>query len=286
MNGAELLAAAVGGLLFALVNALHCAGMCGAFAVRAAAGHRAGASLSAYLFGKTFTYVFLGALAGAAGGRLLSAAGPLQRVAGLIVGALFVVAGVRLIVGRMAGGATGRFARAAGALLAPLLADLRVGGDEVSARGEGASTTAESAGGAVSSAAQVAARRFTLGALTGLLPCGVTGLALLQAAALASPASGALFMAAFGVGTAPALAATALLGRGLLARAGAGTRRLRYAAGGLLLAAGLLALLRAGAGWSDTTAGGGAGDASGVNGVLDASSVRTAAALACPLCPR
>jgi len=269
MNGTELMAAAVGGLLFALVNALHCAGMCGAFAVRAAAGRRPGAGVSAYLAGKTFTYVFLGALAGAAGGTLLSAAGPLQRLAGLLVGALFVVAGVRLIAGRVAGGATGRFARAASALLGPLLADLRVAEADGSGNAPGV--------------APAAARRFTLGALTGLLPCGVTGLALLQAAALGSPLSGAVFMAAFGLGTAPALAAVALLGRGLLARAGAGTRRLRYAAGGLLLAAGLLALLRAGAGWNDTSSDGGAG---GVTGASAAASTRTAAALACPLCPR
>jgi sulfite exporter TauE/SafE len=91
------------------------------------------------------------------------------------------------------------------------------------------------------------AAAFSLGALTGLLPCGVSWLAVLQAAALGGPARGAVFLASFGAGTAPALLAVGLLGGAALARVGGGgARRARLAGGGMLVAAGLLALLRVG----------------------------------------
>jgi hypothetical protein len=210
------------GLGFALLNALHCLGMCGAFALAAAgtAGARA-PRLSLYLLGKTFTYVFLGALAGAAGGSLSRAFGPARLVLGLLVGAALIVAGARLLAGSAAAGTWGPVGRAFVATLAGPLARLR-------AAREGGAWGAS----------------FALGGLTGLLPCGVSWLAALQAAALGGPARGAAFLAAFGLGTAPALLLAGLAGGGLLARLGA--RRARLAGGGLLLAAGLLALLRAG----------------------------------------
>ncbi len=48
---------------------------------------------------------------------------------------------------------------------------------------------------------------FLTGALNGLLPCGLLYAALLGAASLAAPTHAALFMAAFGLGTWPALMA-------------------------------------------------------------------------------
>lgn len=228
MNAAPWSLVLGGGLAFALVNALHCAGMCGPFAL-AAAGHGGArpARLSLYLAGKTCTYVFLGALAGAAGGRLAQAFGPAQLVLGLAVGAALVFAGARVLAGSGAGagglGAPGRLFVAA---LAGPLARLR----------------AARAGGAWGAG-------FALGGLTGLLPCGVSWLAALQAAALGGPVRGAAFLLAFGLGTAPALAVTGLAGGGLLARLG--PRRARWAGGGLLVAAGLLALWRAGAAGAD-----------------------------------
>jgi len=211
-----------GGLAFALVNALHCAGMCGAFALAAAgAGGARPARLGLYLLGKTCTYVFLGALAGAAGGELAAAFGPARLVLGLLVGVALVYAGARLLAGARAAGAFGAPGRVFVAVLAGPLAQLR----------------AARAGGAWGAS-------FALGGLTGLLPCGVSWLAALQAAALGGPLRGAAFLLAFGVGTAPALLATGLAGGGVLARLG--PRRARLAGGGLLLAAGVLALWRAG----------------------------------------
>jgi sulfite exporter TauE/SafE len=51
------------------------------------------------------------------------------------------------------------------------------------------------------------------GAALGLLPCGLVYTALLAASATASPVWGAAFMAAFGIGTMPALVAIGLAGR-------------------------------------------------------------------------
>jgi sulfite exporter TauE/SafE len=54
------------------------------------------------------------------------------------------------------------------------------------------------------------AARFGFGMATGLLPCGLVYATLAVPIASGSPATGALSMAAFGVGTAPALTAVAL----------------------------------------------------------------------------
>ena len=61
-----------------------------------------------------------------------------------------------------------------------------------------------------------AALRSTLllfGLLNGLLPCGLVYAALAGAAATGGPLGGALFMAAFGLGTIPAMLAVSLAGR-------------------------------------------------------------------------
>ena len=85
--------------------------------------------------------------------------------------------------------------------------------------------------------------RFTLGALTGAMPCGAVYLALLQTSLLGSAAQGAAFMAAFGVGTLPALLGLSLLGKATASRLP--TRQLvRLGAAGLMLA-GCLSLARA-----------------------------------------
>ena len=191
-------------LLFGLANSAHCAGMCGPFAVAAAGGP---GRLATFLGGKAFAYLFLGALAGSLGGSL--AAGSEVAVAwlGWLTGALMVGAGVLAIV-RAGRGRLG--------------ADLGVRLLRRLPRGPGP---------------------FTLGVITGALPCGVLGLAVLRALAQPTAAHGAGFMLAFALGTAPSLVVAALTGRGLLARLG--PRRAAFAGGALLLLAGTLALLRA-----------------------------------------
>lgn len=74
---------------------------------------------------------------------------------------------------------------------------------------------------------------LAVGALWGWLPCGLVYSVLVVAAVSGGPASGAALMAAFGLGTLPAMVATgALAGR---LRRYTGDRRLRGAAGVLVI---------------------------------------------------
>jgi sulfite exporter TauE/SafE len=80
-----------------------------------------------------------------------------------------------------------------------------------------------------------------LGMLWGWLPCGLVYSMLLVAALAGGPLMGAATMLSFGVGTAPAVLATGLLG-GQVWRV-AEARRLNLAAGSILLIFGLLTML-------------------------------------------
>lgn len=200
------------GVLFGLASAAHCAGMCGAFALHAARGTSAVWRFSLYGLGKIFAYVFLGALAGALGGTLSSSMHAVQQILGGLVALALALAALHLWrPARPAGGAT--LAAGVSRLVGNLYRDDLPGG------------------------------RFSLGALSGLVPCGLVYLAALQAAALGSGAEGALFMAAFGVGTAPVLAVVGFAGRRL---SGNWTdRRWRVAGAVLLGSMALVAGLRA-----------------------------------------
>lgn len=98
------------------------------------------------------------------------------------------------------------------------------------------------------------AKALALGGLWGWLPCGMVYSVLLTAMLTASAWSGALVMLAFGLGTLPNLVAIGLLGT----RLQGWTRRrgVRLGAGLLVLAFGVLGLVRAGhglsLGWLDT----------------------------------
>jgi sulfite exporter TauE/SafE len=208
------LAALVTGLLFALVNAAHCAGMCGAFAMRAAASPGGFSGFLLYGAGKAFTYGFLGALAGWFGTSVLTAGTEAQVILGSSVGAVLIVAAVARMVRPGARSALG--VHLAG-FLSPLI---------------GLAGRVDSFGG-----------RFALGALTGALPCGVVYFAALQAAATESRVSAFVLMAGFAAGTMPALAAVAWLGRGVLLRVP--PRAVRLASGILMLALGVAAVVRA-----------------------------------------
>lgn len=83
-----------------------------------------------------------------------------------------------------------------------------------------------------------------LGALNGLLPCGLVYSALLLAATGGGPAIGALGMTLFGLGTFPALVIVDLTAGTLNVRV---RRFMLHLAGGLMLAVGLQLVLRGGA---------------------------------------
>lgn len=180
---ASLFLAGLGG------SAVHCVGMCGPFVLGQvmadAEGVRrgtaygewrrlSGAALAPYHFGRLVTYTALGAVAGAA--TSLFAATDLF---GWLAAALLVL-GAALMLSQAFGLAVGAAAPQAPVLqrlAAPLVASRRP------------------------------AARFALGLVLGFLPCGLIYGALGAAAGTGSPLQGALAMAAFSLGTMPALIA-------------------------------------------------------------------------------
>ena len=202
-----------------LVSGLHCLQMCGPIVLCYSLKLRREDALRAhfaYNGGRILTYMFLGSLAGAAGGGL----GVLGRMAGLasgtriVAGAAMILAGIFMIgvfpksslVQIQSGG---RFSRAVGKLLfAP--------------RG-----------------------KFALGLTLGFLPCGLIYAALLKAVEAATPLAGALTMFAFGSGTAVALLSMGFLSSFAGFRLGPWTNRLAAFSvmlfGAILLWRGILA---------------------------------------------
>ncbi len=210
-----LLAAAFAGLL----GSTHCLGMCGGIAgwlglntaVRGTAG-RTGFAL-AYNGGRIGGYVFLGAVAGfagATGGALfgLREWGPALRIA---FGIVIVLIGLQLAFGwnplrpLEAWGARGW------QKLAPLTGRLLP--------------------------ARTPLHAMALGVLWGWIPCGLVYSVLLAAAVSGGPAEGAMVMAAFGIGTLPAM----VLATAGAARLASLTRRtgVRRMAGAMVVLAGL-----------------------------------------------
>jgi sulfite exporter TauE/SafE len=167
---------------------VHCAGMCGPFVLsqvmsdaerRPAASYGewrrlAGAALAPYHLGRLTTYTALGAVAGTATALFTSTA-----TFAWLSSALLVAAAVLMALQAFG------LAAAARSPLAPLLTRLA---------------------GPLSSSHSPAAR-YALGVVLGFLPCGLLYGALAAAAGTASVGQGALAMAAFTLGTVPALIA-------------------------------------------------------------------------------
>lgn len=203
---------------------VHCVGMCGPFVlgqvlVDAEAGKAgsygewrrlAGASLIPYHLGRITTYTALGAAAGAAT-AVFTATSAFAWLSGVL---LVIAAGFMVLQA---------FGLAAGTT-SPLTSGLaRLAGPLSSSRGPAA--------------------RYALGLVLGFLPCGLLYGALAAAGGTASLREGALAMAAFALGTVPALVAVGW--GGVLVR-----RRLydvaRWIAAPLLLANAALMLALAG----------------------------------------
>ena len=203
-------------------GALHCAGMCGPFvlsqvmadAERTATTRYgewqrlAGAALVPYHLGRLTSYTALGATAGAVTALFTS-----TRMFGWLSGGLLAVAACLMVLQALG------LMRSGGATLPPFLATLA---------------------GRLSTG-QRAATRYALGVVLGLLPCGLLYGALAAAAGTASAADGAAVMAAFALGTAPALLAVGWGGLILRRRLREG---MRWIATPLLLAnAGVMLML-------------------------------------------
>lgn len=165
----------------------HCVGMCSPFVLFVSRRHGAPgggrrAAFAAQLWytaGRVTTYAALGAVAGTLGG-VVALAGALlgvQRAAAIVAGGVLVVWALvalsDLVPSLDAGGSL--FARVAGRLKG-----------------------------------RVPGHPFATGLFLGLLPCGLLYAALIAAVARGGPADGAVALALFGVGTAPALLGVSL----------------------------------------------------------------------------
>jgi len=176
------------GLLLGLASTTHCIAMCGG--VASALDHGAAPGLGrrvlthgGYAVGRLSTYALIGALAGGLGGTVVDLVGPerapvLARGARWAVGALLLGFALALLG------------------VAPL-ARLERLGVPVWRRLRGVVPRLRAAPPLVSA--------LSLGALWGFLPCGMVYGAAAVAALTGSAPAGALFMAAFGLGTVPAV---------------------------------------------------------------------------------
>ncbi|MCM2375200.1 sulfite exporter TauE/SafE family protein [Aporhodopirellula aestuarii] len=176
-----------------LLGSMHCVGMCGPLAIWASgAGERASrmqivTSTSLYHVGRLITYTIAGLIAGGVG-SLVDVGGQtlgFQLAAARVVGTLMVVIGVwklgtMFFAGRISASAGPTPSRIGGLLvkLRPFIFGL-----------------------------PPSARALSVGMLTTLLPCGWLYLFALVAAGTGSVLMGGITMAAFWVGTVPALTA-------------------------------------------------------------------------------
>ncbi|WP_426446948.1 sulfite exporter TauE/SafE family protein [Paenibacillus sp. S-38] len=214
--GADLLLALLGGLF----GAPHCLAMCGGTAagIVLKAGSRPVRALLCYNAGRILTYTALGAFMGAVGSFVDGAgqAARLQGTATLLGGCLILLwalRGTRLRVP-----------------LPEAVQRLRGSAERLGHRWKGRGTPAAA---------------LLAGLLLGFLPCGLTYAMQMNAAAGGSPTRGALLLAAFGLGTLPALLLAGLsasrLGRALRSRARTAGRVLAVTIGVLCILRGLAA---------------------------------------------
>lgn len=204
----------------------HCLGMCGGFPLHLAKPSASGSGAlrqALFVAGKSFTYVFLGALAGALGVILLkntslAGAAPALRIA---AGAITLTFGLSMLGLRL-----------------PFHHESTKGGKHEKERTE-PGLVAGLLGGLLSKPSPASA--FVLGLGVGFLPCPLPMGMLAVAAAGHNVPHGIALMAGVGLGTAPGLLAVGLFGMGLNWK----LRRTGLRAAGLLVTMiGLLTIYR------------------------------------------
>lgn len=208
-------------LTYSLLGGIHCAGMCGGFAMISLGRHPDGGNLSknrffslglwTYLAGKTASYGVLGLGLGLAG-ELFHTSPFGAKVLALGMGIVLVVTGFQLGGFRIRGRQVGEGQVAGRQTVESLDTPQKGKTDDSSKNFTGwsiQSWIAHQMGKVVSKAGS--SNRFLLGALNGLLPCGLLYAALAYATSLANPATSTLFMLIFGLGTFPALILAAAL---------------------------------------------------------------------------
>ncbi len=209
-------------LATSVLGSAHCAGMCGGFVTLACGGGASYARMSAaYNFGRLVIYVMLGALAGAIGSlvNVGSISLGIQRGAALLAGSTMVLFGLCLLAQEWS------FHRVL-PTPPPFLQKFYV---STVARLQQVTPTA---------------RAFSLGLLSAALPCGWLYAFLFVAAGTGHALGGMLSMAAFWLGTLPALVLVGALLRRIQSQTLVNIRRALPA---LLIAVGLLTCFSRGA---------------------------------------
>lgn len=201
-NGATQLTVYASLLVAGLAGSLHCIGMCGpilfafshAFGEADRARGRRSSLLHDFAFyhaGRIWTYGFVGLVVGLVGQGMRASA----LLAGLQRGSSLAFAGAIVLSGLVI----------AGIVPAPGIDRVLGGCGAGKLRGRTWFATLVQTPGAIA--------RLLLGALMGLLPCGLVYAALVLAATLPTPGHAALGMVVFGLGTVPSLSAVLLVGR-------------------------------------------------------------------------
>lgn len=169
----------ISGFLLGGISSFHCVGMCGplALSLPLAGYSRMGRVWGVLLYnlGRTTTYSLLGLLFGFLGRQVFIAG--FQQVFSIVLGILILVAFILLVLGKK-GGAFGPAALFYTKLQSIVARFLRI---------------------------RSFSGFYLTGLANGLLPCGMVYLAITGALATSNSWYGAEFMAAFGLGTLPAL---------------------------------------------------------------------------------
>ncbi len=162
-------------LITGLAGSLHCAGMCSPLAFAMTKGKPFLLSGILYNSGRVLVYALLGGLASSFGSILDLA--PYQKVLSILLGVIFLLAGLGISNMRIPyiGSALTHFASFLKSIFGSLLT-----------KKSGTST-------------------FLLGMMNGLLPCGLTYMALSACLILPQASDGFLFMIYFGMGTWPVM---------------------------------------------------------------------------------
>ena len=208
------------GLAFGFLGSVHCIGMCGPLALSLPGAEQARweflAERGLYNLGRALTYTLLGGLAGLAG-HVVSLAGA-QQALSIGIGALMILTATIPWVSRQVQQLEQTPSAFLRRVMKPIGSLYRSGGPTA---------------------------MLVIGLLNGLLPCGFVYAALATAVTTGNVPHSMAFMAAFGIGTGPALLGVSLLGR--VASVSWRTRLQRLMPVGLALV-GLLLILR-GMGW-------------------------------------
>lgn len=171
-------------LVMGFFSSGHCLGMCGPLVLALPVGERGpGVAIFyriLYNFGRIATYAALGAVAGLVGAALSIRA--LQSQIAWIAGSLLVTVAIFQLLPRLRIDFLSRMHRRLGQKISPLLHNAGPG------------------------------RFLTLGALNGLLPCGMVAAALMVSIAAATVSESIAYMAIYGLGTFPMMLAASLMG--------------------------------------------------------------------------